>query len=218
MTKIDFDDKRLEVYSIPNGVLLEGNESLVQKLRNLSWDKSYGEIIFGLDSIAVITNNPYAALESIKSILEQSKDKKSKPRQVELPVYYKEDGEDIDFLLSNLKMDFVKLVEIHSNASYQLKMYGFLPGFAYLEGNDQKIQLPRKQNPSKKIHPGSVAISNTYTGIYPVESPGGWHVIGLCPIKLFNPEAQDIIKVEVGSSIRFKPISLSEYNQLYEYG
>jgi inhibitor of KinA len=95
-------------------------------------------------------------------------------------------------------------------------MMGFSPGFPYLGGMSERIAAPRLATPRTTIPAGSVGIAQTQTGIYPVESPGGWQLIGRTPIKLFDARRQPPVLLEAGDSIRFVPISREEYDRLVE--
>ena len=90
-------------------------------------------------------------------------------------------------------------------------MLGFLPGFAYMGQVDERIAVPRKQQPSLKVEAGSVGIAGRQTGIYPLASPGGWQIIGKTPMKLFNPAKDSPVLLEAGDKVQFYPISIHEY-------
>ncbi len=90
-------------------------------------------------------------------------------------------------------------------------MMGFTPGFAYLGGLSERIATPRLQTPRTAIPAGSVGIAENQTGVYPVESPGGWQIIGRTPVTLFNPQHLPPVLVEPGDSVRFIPIAEDRY-------
>jgi inhibitor of KinA len=106
------------------------------------------------------------------------------------------------------------VVRIHSGTNYLVYMMGFSPGFPYLGGMSGRIATPRLTTPRTAIPAGSVGIAQAQTGIYPVESPGGWRLIGRTPIQLFDPVRQPPVLVEAGDYIRFVPISAREYRRL----
>lgn len=112
-------------------------------------------------------------------------------------------------LYSGLTID--EIIDIHSSKDYLIYMLGFLPGFAYLGGLDKRISMPRLKTPRLAIPSGSVGIGGEQTGVYPLESPGGWRLIGRTPVKLYNPKANDPILYRAGDYIRFKPITMEEY-------
>jgi inhibitor of KinA len=88
---------------------------------------------------------------------------------------------------------------------------GFTPGFPYLGGLPAKLATPRKEVPRKEIAAGSVAIGGTQTGIYPTKSPGGWHVIGRTPLRLFDPAANPPVLFSAGDRVRFRPITREQF-------
>lgn len=107
-----------------------------------------------------------------------------------------------------------ELVKLHTGASYRVYMIGFLPGFLYLGGLDQKLHQPRKSTPNLKTPKGAIAIGGEQTGIYPMESPGGWHVIGRTPLSLFDINADTPSPISQGDSIKFYEIDLQTYQVL----
>ena len=93
-------------------------------------------------------------------------------------------------------------------------MLGFAPGFPYLGGLDETIATPRKKSPRLKIEAGSVGIAGSQTGIYPIETPGGWQIIGRTPLALFQPEKMPPTLLEAGAMIRFVPISAADFEEM----
>jgi len=137
----------------------------------------------------------------------------------EVPVLYKGDtlediGPDLEDVARFNKLSVDEVIQIHSSATYLVYMLGFTPGFCYLGGMDSRIAMPRKESPRLKIPEGSVGIADKQTGIYPIESPGGWQLIGQTPLKLFNPNRQPEFLFQIGDTLRFKPISENEFLKL----
>ena len=95
-------------------------------------------------------------------------------------------------------------------------MIGFTPGFPYLGGMSEKIAAPRLEKPRTCIPAGSVGIAGTQTGLYPMESPGGWQLIGRTPLKVFNPAADNPFLYVAGDYLKFESVSLEEYAALEE--
>ena len=95
-------------------------------------------------------------------------------------------------------------------------MLGFLPGFCYLGGLDERLHTPRLATPRIKIDAGSVGIGGSQTGIYPMDSPGGWQLMGMTPVKTYDPKRETPILVEAGDYIRFVPVDEDEYLRIKE--
>lgn len=132
-----------------------------------------------------------------------------------IPVCYESEyGKDLHALAKAKRILPEELIHLHSRQNYQLIFYGFLPGFMYLSGLDPQLSQPRKSIPDRVIQAGSVAIGGDQTGIYPMESPGGWHVIGRTPIPFFDPKNNPPVWAKPGDEIRFYAISSSEFEYL----
>ena len=123
-------------------------------------------------------------------------------------------GKDLEKMALNKKMSQEEIIELHSTPTYRLYFYGFLPGFMYLGGMDMRLYMDRKANPERSVPAGSVAIGGQQTGIYPQDSPGGWHIIGRTPILLFQVEKEIPMKPSVGERVQFYPITHDEYRHL----
>jgi inhibitor of KinA len=129
------------------------------------------------------------------------------PRTLEVPtVYGGEYGPDLAFVASHNGLTEDEVVRLHSGTHYLVYMMGFSPGFPYLGGMSERIATPRLKTPRTVIPAGSVGIAQAQTGIYPVESPGGWQLIGRTPLQLFDAARQPPVLVEAGDSIRFVPV------------
>ena len=104
------------------------------------------------------------------------------------------------------------LIQKHTEHIYNVYCLGFLPGFAYMGDVPDSIRLPRHQSPRPKVVAGSVGIAGKQTGIYPMDSPGGWQIIGRTPIKIFDPVKLSLLKV--GDQVKFNSIDLEMFHQL----
>lgn len=139
------------------------------------------------------------------------KDKKS-GRLLRIPCAYGGHfGPDLDFAARHTGLSKEELIGIHSSAYYRVYMLGFLPGFAYLGGMDKRLTLPRLESPRLKIPRGAVGIGGSQTGVYPMESPGGWRLLGATPVDFYDPDREDPILCRVGDTIKFEPISSCDY-------
>ena len=133
----------------------------------------------------------------------------------EIPVCYGgEYGADIATIANLAKLTEEEVIKIHSSKDYLIYMLGFLPGFSYLGGLDERIHTPRLANPRLKIAAGSVGIGGSQTGIYPLDSPGGWQLLGLTPVKTYDPNREVPILFEAGDYIRFVPVSEKEFLEI----
>jgi len=132
-----------------------------------------------------------------------------------LPVAYGgEYGPDLYFICEHTGLKKEDVIKIHSGVDYLIYMLGFTPGFPYLGGMDERIAAPRLNSPRGKISAGSVGIAGSQTGIYPIESPGGWRIIGRTPVKLFDPDNERPVLLNAGDYVRFYPVSVDEYYQI----
>ncbi|MCD8348559.1 MAG: 5-oxoprolinase subunit PxpB [Lachnospiraceae bacterium] len=120
-------------------------------------------------------------------------------------------GPDLPDLERYTGIDRDEIIAIHSGTEYRVYMLGFLPGFVYLGGLDERIAMPRLSTPRVKIPKGAVGIGGNQTGVYPLESPGGWRLIGSTPLDFYNPEREEPVLCRAGDTIRFYPINSSDY-------
>lgn len=131
---------------------------------------------------------------------------------LELPVYYSEEsGPELQLISQNSGLSIEEVIALHQSLTYRVYAIGFAPGFAFLGQVDERIATPRLSTPRLKVPRGAVGIADRQTAIYPDVSPGGWNLIGLCPTRMFNPEATPTMPVTVGDEVRFKAISKDEF-------
>ena len=134
------------------------------------------------------------------------------PQVIEIPTFYGgEAGPDLGFVAQHNGLTEQEVIQIHSGTDYLVYMMGFSPGFPYLGGMSNRIATPRLTTPRTVIPAGSVGIAQQQTGIYPVQSPGGWQLIGRTPVRLFDPERRPPVLVEAGDYLRFVPIDLASF-------
>jgi len=152
-------------------------------------------------------------LQIIEGCLESATTSEAETARVqEVPVCYGgEFGPDMEEVASFHTMSTDEVIRLHCAPLYQVYMIGFTPGFAYLGGLDEKLHTPRKKDPRKKVAAGSVGIADQQTGIYPIESPGGWQLIGRTPLRLFDPVRDPPFLLQTGDFVRFKPITGEEF-------
>lgn len=104
-----------------------------------------------------------------------------------------------------------EIIAIHSSVDYKIYMLGFLPGFVYLGGLDKRIEAPRLSTPRVKIPKGSVGIGGSQTGVYPLDSPGGWRLIGSTPVEFYSADREEPVLCRAGDYIRFEPVTSADY-------
>ncbi|MCR9062914.1 MAG: 5-oxoprolinase subunit PxpB [Cytophagales bacterium] len=123
---------------------------------------------------------------------------------VTIPVKY--NGPDLNYVAEHCGLKTKDLIKRHKAGEYRVYMMGFLPGFAYLGGLDAQLSTPRKISPELSIPAGSVGIAGQQTGVYPIESPGGWQIIGKTEIVLFDPAKRPMTLLKVGDYIKFEEV------------
>lgn len=139
------------------------------------------------------------------------------PSVIEIPVLYGgEMGPDIENVAKHNHKTVEEVIQIHTSEEYLIYMIGFIAGFPYLGGMSKEIATPRLKSPRVKIDGGSVGIAGEQTGIYPIDSPGGWQLIGRTPLKLYDSEREKPILLEAGQYIKFKAVSEEEYKKIEE--
>ncbi len=131
---------------------------------------------------------------------------------ITLPAYYHpEAGADLEALAQRAGLSVDEVITIHADTEYRVYAIGFAPGFAYLGEVDERIAAPRLATPRQKVPRGAVAIADRQTAVYPAVSPGGWNLIGRCPVRMFDPQAQPTMPFSVGDRVRFEPVSRERY-------
>lgn len=125
-------------------------------------------------------------------------------RVIEIPTTYGgEFGPDLAFIAESCGLSEAQVVELHASVAYRVYFIGFVPGFAYLGSVPEKISAPRLQTPRTRVPAGSIGIAGRQTGIYPIESPGGWRLIGRTALRLFDPNADPPTLLRPGDRVRF---------------
>jgi KipI family sensor histidine kinase inhibitor len=126
------------------------------------------------------------------------------PRQHVIPVAY--DGPDLDEVAQRTGLTVPEVVERHSNRWYRVYLIGFVPGWGYLGDLDPKLVLPRRAAPRTRVPAGTVAIAGAQTGVYPLTTPGGWHLLGRTSVAMFDPLADPPALLAPGDRVRFEPV------------
>lgn len=135
----------------------------------------------------------------------------AKGRTIEIAVCYDTTvAPDLDDVARHAGMTPDEVIALHAGGSYVVHMVGFLPGFAYLDGLDPRLTISRRATPRTRVPAGSVAIGGQHTGIYPLESPGGWQIIGRTSVRLFAADRNPPTLLRAGDTVRFRRVSLDE--------
>jgi inhibitor of KinA len=161
--------------------------------------------------------SPHARIvEALRAALANMSDHMLSPTAVvEIPVCYGGDlGPDLPDVARAHDLSLDDVVAIHAGGEYLVYMVGFMPGFAYLGGLSERIATPRRPVPRTVVPAGTVGIGGSQTGVYPLESPGGWNLIGRTPQRMFLPEKEPPTRLEIGDRVRFRPISRAEYDSM----
>ncbi|ANU09138.1 hypothetical protein A1A1_00440 [Planococcus antarcticus DSM 14505] len=176
------------------------------------------EFIPTFATVAVFYDPCLAAYEGVKMELESllihlGDDIPAESRTVEIPVCYGgEFGPDLEFVAQHNKLTPREVIDIHTSGNYSVHMIGFAPGFPFIGGMSGKIAAPRRDSPRIRIPERTVGIAGMQTGVYPIETPGGWQLIGRTPIRLFLPENDIPSLLRAGDKVIFKEISEDDYN------
>ena len=135
----------------------------------------------------------------------------SEPKTLAVPVVYGgEWGPDLEWVADFHKISPEEVIALHVGTTYRVYMIGFTPGYPYLGELPEALATPRRETPRTVVPRGSVAIAQRQTGIYPVQSPGGWHILGWTPIKLFDANHWPPTPLEMGDRVQFFPIQKEE--------
>jgi inhibitor of KinA len=137
------------------------------------------------------------------------------PETIEIQVAYGGDfGPDLDFVAHHNKLSPEEVIQIHTSGRYLIYMLGFTPGFPFLGGLSEKLFTPRLEKPRHFVPAGSVGIAKNQTGIYSIDSPGGWQLIGRTPMKIYDPTRSSPFLLKAGNYLRFKGISREEFQEI----
>ena len=168
------------------------------------------EAIPGMNNITVVLRDPQTlaldAIERLQRWWEVSEALEPESRTIDIPVIYGgEAGPDLPDVARHTGLTQKQVVELHSSIDYVVWFLGFQPGFPYLGGLPENLATPRRAEPRVRVPVGSVAIGGAQTGIYPLETPGGWNLIGRTELPLFNPSLSEPVLLRPGDTLRFIP-------------
>lgn len=182
---------------------------------------AYSSLTVVYDLAMLIKTNPhqsvYAMMESQlqEAVRSVELNTGTIPNKITIPVCYDLSlAPDLSALAALHQLTIEEVIQLHTAQTYRVYMIGFLPGFAYMGSVDERIRTARKSSPRTKVPAGSVGIAGEQTGIYPLDSPGGWQLIGQTPLQLFDATRTDPCLLQPGDEVQFCSISLTEYHQL----
>jgi inhibitor of KinA len=161
------------------------------------------------------TTSAAALREAIRPLLDREGGARARRRVWTIPVCY-EGGcaPDLDEVAERTGRSREEVVALHAEPVYRVYMLGFLPGFPYLGDLPEPLRLPRRENPRTRVPAGSVAIAISLSAVYPVESPGGWHLIGNTPVTFFDLGRDPPALLAPGDGVRFRPVTADEHAEL----
>lgn len=173
---------------------------------------TYRSLLVHYDPLVTDSTSVVAALEKL---LHGSADEKTTAKLWHVPVCYAAShAPDLAEVARRTDRSVEEVVGLHAGERFHVYMIGFVPGFPYMGDLPPSLALPRREDPRVKVPAGSVAIAVGQTAIYPVESPGGWHLIGTTPIRVFDASLPRPALLSPGDKVRFDPISVSEYDSI----
>jgi inhibitor of KinA len=179
------------------------------RIRNLH--PAYASILIDFDPLRLSHEEATSLIENLAG--EEPSQCGRAANTVTIPVCYDvEFAPDLQEVANHAKIPAREVIWLHSSATYHVHFLGFTPGFAYLGGLPETLHAPRLATPRKHVPAGSVAIAGTQAGIYPVDSPGGWRLIGRTPVRIFDPDATQPTLLKPGDLVEFREIDRATFD------
>ena len=201
-----------KVHKLAKGLMAKANKAILEIV------PTYRSLLVYFDPLSMKREELITQIEDLlisETQALQSGEEKEIANIVHIPVCYQDEfAPDLKFVAEYNGISADEVVGIHSSTPYLVYMLGFTPGFPYLGGMSPRIAAPRLDKPRVQIPAGSVGIAGSQTGFYPIESPGGWRLIGRTPIKAFNSAVANSFLFSAGDYLQFKPISVDEFHQI----
>ncbi len=202
--------ERAAVLEVEPPLTLASQQRIWGLARRLAKVPEVVEAIPGMNNITVILADPqamaYEALDRLQRWWEESETVDAECHRIEIPVVYGgEVGPDLQEVARLTDMTEKQVVELHASVNYTVYFLGFQPGFPYLGGLPEALQVPRRTDPRLRVTAGTVGIGGGQTGIYPLETPGGWQLIGRTALCLFDPSRPSPALLAPGDCVRFVP-------------
>jgi KipI family sensor histidine kinase inhibitor len=201
------------VFDVPGELSLDVQRRIWTLSRTVRSWPHVREAIVGMNNLTVIYEWKHESAKTLGAKLEHAWNRatpidEAAREPIDIPVRYGgDDGPDLPFVAQHAGMSELDVISLHSAAEYVVFFLGFQPGFAYLGGLDPRIATPRRTHPRPRVPAGSVGIGGEQTGVYPIESPGGWQLIGRTEIVMFDPTRAQPSLLAPGDRVRFVPVS-----------
>ena len=179
------------------------------RIRNLH--PAYASVLIDFDPLRLSHEEATSLIEDLAG--EKSSQHDLAANIVTIPVCYDiEFAPDLQEVANHAKIPTREVIRLHSSATYRVHFLGFTPGFAYLGGLPETLHVPRLATPRKHVPAGSVAVAGSQAGIYPVDSPGGWRLIGRTPVRIFDPDATQPTRLKPGDLVEFSAIDRATFD------
>ena len=194
-----------DLWSIEAGSPTEA-QALAIQLRGAG---NFLEVVPGIDSVVArfdpATTDADGARAAIETEIEKGVESlRSDADVIDIPVVY--DGPDLEEVCTRIGLSAKELIALHTGTEFPVDMVGFTPGFAFIGGLDERLKIPRREEPRQRVPAGSVGIADGRTGLYAMASPGGWSLIGRTSFKLFDPNADQPFALAPGARVRFRAV------------
>lgn len=181
------------------------------RIRNIH--PGYASLLVDFDPLRLSHEELAARIRELTD--EGQRHERQSANTVTIPVCYDgEFGPDLADVAAHNGISTEDVVRLHSSASYLVYFLGFSPGFAYLGGLPEALHTPRLATPRKHVVAGSVGIAGGQTGVYPIDSPGGWRLIGRTPVPMFDPLASSPTRLQPGDAVRFEAIDRATFEEM----
>jgi inhibitor of KinA len=174
-------------------------------------------VVYDIEKIKTQTSKTaYSFIcDKIRSIIDDAAVSGLNKLIMEIPVCYDKDfGIDLEKVAQHKQISIDEIIQIHTSKTYHVYMVGFLPGFAYMGIVDERISTPRLTTPRTNVEAGCVGIAGNQTGIYPLDSPGGWNIVGKTPVQLFDAGKEQPCLLQPGNIVKFISITREKFDQL----
>ena len=187
-------------------------------LRGKGYEQGEWEIVPAYNSLALINNRNNILFEEVEKDLRKlyeirEEGVKKEPKHWKIPVCYdREFGIDLEEISQQIGKTVEQIISLHTSATYTVYGIGFLPGFLYLGGIPKDLETRRKATPRLDVRKGSVGLARKQTGIYPQDCPGGWNIIGNCPIPIFDAKKENPCLMRVGDTVKFYSITRAQFD------